>query len=176
MILVTLLGECLSMIGAPNGIKSTEMVAKACKQLVDYYGHLTLEDWKLCLSEMARGTCAVNHYNNTNLQWLMGCFAAYDVRKVDTMREIWNQQAEVDRRETAARFQAPLAAAAGAREPVPRSFVELLTGEPRTTFDQRDEMARRDVARHNAAMGSKVRKLARAHIRAKKKNDGLHTT
>jgi hypothetical protein len=157
------------MIGAPNGIKSEEGIARAAKRLTDEFGNFTLEDWKLCLYEMEAGRVQ-KHYNNTNLEWLIKCFQAYDERKVEAMRQLHSEQATMHQRETATLFQVPLNDAIGDRERAPRSLAKFIAGaEGRMTFDERDQMARRDVARRDAKVKQQMRQLVRAQMRAERK-------
>jgi hypothetical protein len=167
--LVKLLSATLEMIGAPNGIKSEEGIARAAKRLTDEFGNFTLEDWKLCLYEMEAGR-VLKHYNNTNLEWLIQCFQAYDERKVEAMRQLHSEQATAHQRETATLFQVPLNDAIGDRERAPRSLAKFIAGaEGRMTFDERDQMARRDVARRDAKVKQHMRQLVRAQMRAERK-------
>jgi hypothetical protein len=69
----------------------------------------------------------------------------------------------------------------GAREPVTLASLiaqsapgEVKVAHTSPNWEEREERARRDVARHNAAVASKVRAMARAQVRAKRKDDGLH--
>jgi len=180
MVLVMMMTDCLAMISAPNGLKTPELIARACRAVADDYGHFTLEDWKLCLSEMQRGRCP-NHYNNTNLQWVMACFQAYDERKLAAMRDIHSEAAQVAQRQTATMYRVDIIDPVGAREPVTLAslIAQSAPGEVKLThtspkWEEREERARRDVARHNAAVASKVRAMARAQVRAKRKDNGLH--
>jgi hypothetical protein len=87
LVLVEMLSTTLEMLGTSNGLKTEKAIAIAAKRLTDEFGHFTIEDWRLCLYEMEAGR-SVKHYNNTNLEWLINCFQAYDERKVEVMRQI----------------------------------------------------------------------------------------
>ena len=168
-VLLAIVSNCLEMVGAANGVKSEEAIARLAKMLADDFGHFTIEDWQLCTSEMAKGK-SVNHYNNTNLEWFMKCFQAYDERKVEAMRQLHTEQATVHQRETATMFQMPLQDAIGDRERAPRSLATFIAGaDGRITFDEREAMARRDVARRDAKVKQQMRQLIRAQMRAERK-------
>jgi hypothetical protein len=169
LVLVEMLSTTLEMLGTSNGLKTEKAIAIAAKRLTDEFGHFTIEDWRLCLYEMEAGR-SVKHYNNTNLEWLINCFQAYDERKLEVMRQLHSEQATAHQRETATLFQVPLTDAIGDRERAPRSLAKFISGaEGRMTFDERDEMARRDVARRDAKVKQQMRQLVRAQMRAERR-------
>jgi hypothetical protein len=168
-VLVEMLSTTLEMLSTANGLKTDKAIAIAAKRLVDEFANFTIEDWRLCLYEMQAGR-SINHYNNTNLEWLIKCFQAYDERKVEAMRQLHSEQATAHQRETATLFQVPLTDAIGDRERAPRSLAKFIAGaEGRMTFDERDQMARRDVARRDAKVKQQMRQLVRAQMRAERK-------
>lgn len=169
LLLVQLLSSTLELIGAPNGIKTEEAIAKAAKRLTDEFGNFTLEDWKLCLHEMEAGR-SLKHYNNTNLEWFIQCFQAYDERKLAELRSVHHESAERAQYELGQHAKEALEATVG-HETLTRSLAEFLTRDPKNTFQERDAMARRDVARREAMMKKEMRALLRAEYRAKKKNN-----
>jgi hypothetical protein len=180
LVLVEMLSTTLEMLGTSNGLKTEKAIAIAAKRLTDEFGHFTIEDWRLCLYEMEAGR-SVKHYNNTNLEWLINCFQAYDERKVEVMRQIHSEAAQVAQRQTATMYRVDIIDPVGAREPVTLAslIAQSAPGEVKVThtipkWEEREERARRDVARHNAAVASKVRAMARAQVRAKRKDDGFH--
>ena len=167
LLLVQLLSSTLELIGAPNGIKTEEAIAKAAKRLTDEFGNFTLEDWKLCLSEMEAGR-SLKHYNNTNLEWLIQCFQAYDERKLAELRSVHHESAERAQYELGQYAKEAIEATVG-HETLTRSIAEFLTRDPKTTFQERDAMTRRDVARREAKIKARMRALVRAQYRAQKK-------
>lgn len=167
-LLCQLLAECLANISAPNGIPRTEQgIAKAVKRLTDEFGNFTIEDWRICLSDMEAGR-ALKHYNNTNLEWLIQCFQAYDQRKLAELRSVDHQAAESAQYELGQYAKEALEAAVS-HETLTRSLAEFLTRDPKTSFQERDAMARRDVARREAKTRQGMRALLRAEIRSKRK-------
>ncbi len=157
------------MIGAPNGIKSEEGIARAAKRLTDEFGNFTLEDWKLCLYEMEAGR-SLNHYNNTNLEWLIKCFQAYDERKLAELRAYHNEQAQKHQDQTSHFVKEVLQDVVG-KMPVQRTLTDLLTKPPVTSWEEREAMAKRDAHRREAMMRKEMRALVRAQYRAKRKNN-----
>lgn len=168
VVLVEMLSLTLEVIGAANGIKTEKAIAIATKRLTDEYGNFTIEDWKLCLSEMQAGR-SVNHYNNTNLEWLIKCFQAYDERKLSELRAYHSEEAQRYEDEQAAVMKQVLQDVVG-NLPLKRDMTDLLKGESRITWEEREAMARRDVARREAKTKAQMRQLVRAQYRAKKKN------
>lgn len=168
-LLVKLITVTLESISAPNGIKSEEAVARAAKRLVDEHGNFTIEDWKLCLYEMEAGR-SLNHYNNTNLEWLIKCFQAYDQRKLAELRAYHSEQAQKNQDQTA-RFVKEVLQDVVQEMPMQRTLTDLLKKPPVTAWEEREAMARRDAHRREAMMKKEMRALVRAEYRAKKKNN-----
>lgn len=167
--LVKMLTVTLESISATNGIKSEEAIARSAKRLTDEFGNFTLEDWKLCLYEMEAGR-SLNHYNNTNLEWLIKCFQAYDERKLAELRAYHNEQAQKHQDQSAHFVKEVLQDVVG-KMPVQRTLTDLLTKPPVTSWEQREAMAKRDAHRREAMMKKEMRALVRAQYRAKKKNN-----
>ena len=165
--LVKMLTVTLESISAPNGIKSEEGIARAAKRLVDEYGNFTLEDWKLCLYEMEAGR-SLNHYNNTNLEWLIKCFQAYDERKLAELRAYHAEEAQKFQDESANFYREALEKTVG-NTPINRTLAELLTEPPKSSWEEREAMARRDTHRREAQIKKQMRELVRAQMRAKRK-------
>ena len=169
-LLVSLITTTLESISAPNGIKSEEAIARAAKRLVDEHGNFTIEDWKLCLHEMQAGR-SVHHYNNTNLEWLIKCFQAYDERKLAELRAYHNEQAQKHQDQTSHFVKEVLQDVVG-KMPVQRTLTDLLTKPPVTSWEEREAMAKRDTHRREAQIKKQMRELVRAQMRAeRKKND-----
>ena len=168
-LLVSLITTTLESISAPNGIKSEEAIARAAKRLVDEHGNFTIEDWKLCLYEMEAGR-SLNHYNNTNLEWLIKCFQAYDQRKLAELRAYQNDEAQRNQDQTA-RFVKEVLQDVVQEMPMKRTLTDLLQKPPVTSWEEREAMARRDAHRREAMMKKEMRALLRAEYRAKKKNN-----
>lgn len=168
-LLMKLIQGTLEAISAPNGLKSEQAIARAAKRLTDEFGNFTLEDWKLCLYEMEAGR-SLNHYNNTNLEWLIKCFAAYDERKLAELRAYHAEQAQKWQDDAAQVYRGALEAVAS-KVPPTRTLTDLLKGESRITWEEREAMHRRDLARREAQTKAKMRALVRAQYRAGKKND-----
>lgn len=167
--LVKMLTVTLESISATNGIKSEEGIARAAKRLTDEFGNFTLEDWKLCLYEMEAGR-SLNHYNNTNLEWLIKCFQAYDQRKLAELRAYHNDEAQRNQDQTA-RFVKEVLQDVVQEMPMKRTLTDLLQKPPVTSWEEREAMARRDAHRREAMMKKEMRALLRAEYRAKKKNN-----
>lgn len=167
--LVKMLTVTLESISATNGIKSEEAIARSAKRLTDEFGNFTLEDWKLCLYEMEAGR-SLNHYNNTNLEWLIKCFQAYDERKLAELRAYHNEQAQKHQDQSAHFVKEVLQDVVG-KMPVQRTLTDLLTKPPVTSWEQREAMAKRDAHRREAMMKKEMRALVRAQYRAKRKNN-----
>lgn len=167
--LVKMLTVTLESISATNGIKSEEGIARAAKRLTDEFGNFTLEDWKLCLYEMEAGR-SLNHYNNTNLEWLIKCFQAYDERKLAELRAYHNEQAQKHQDQSAHFVKEVLQDVVG-KMPVQRTLTDLLTKPPVTSWEEREAMAKRDAHRREAMMKKEMRALVRAQYRAKRKNN-----
>ena len=167
--LVKMLTVTLESISAPNGIKSEEGIARAAKRLVDEYGNFTLEDWKLCLYEMEAGR-SLNHYNNTNLEWLIKCFQAYDERKLAELRAYHAEEAQKFQDESANFYREALEKTVG-NTPINRTLAEQLTEPPKSSWEEREAMARRDTHRREAQVKKQMRELVRAQYRAKRKNN-----
>ncbi len=167
--LVKMLTVTLESISATNGIKSEEAIARSAKRLTDEFGNFTLEDWKLCLYEMEAGR-SLNHYNNTNLEWLIKCFQAYDERKLAELRAYHNEQAQKHQDQSAHFVKDVLQDVVG-KMPVQRTLTDLLTKPPVTSWEEREAMAKRDAHRREAMMRKEMRALVRAQYRAKRKND-----
>jgi hypothetical protein len=168
-VLVKMLTVTLESISATNGIKSEEAIARSAKRLTDEFGNFTLEDWKLCLYEMEAGR-SLNHYNNTNLEWLIKCFQAYDERKLAELRAYHNEQAQKHQDQSAHFVKEVLQDVVG-KMPVQRTLTDLLTKPPVTSWEQREAMAKRDAHRREAMMKKEMRALVRAQYRAKRKNN-----
>jgi hypothetical protein len=167
--LVKMLTVTLESISATNGIKSEEAIARSAKRLTDEFGNFTLEDWKLCLYEMEAGR-SLNHYNNTNLEWLIKCFQAYDERKLAELRAYHNEQAQKHQDQSAHFVKEVLQDVVG-KMPVQRTLTDLLTKPPVTSWEEREAMAKRDAHRREAMMRKEMRALVRAQYRAKRKNN-----
>jgi hypothetical protein len=167
--LVKMLTVTLESISATNGIKSEEAIARSAKRLTDEFGNFTLEDWKLCLYEMEAGR-SLNHYNNTNLEWLIKCFQAYDERKLAELRAYHNEQAQKHQDQSAHFVKEVLQDVVG-KMPVQRTLTDLLTKPPVTSWEEREAMAKRDAHRREAMMKKEMRALVRAQYRANKKNN-----
>jgi hypothetical protein len=167
--LVKMLTVTLESISATNGIKSEEAIARSAKRLTDEFGNFTLEDWKLCLYEMEAGR-SLNHYNNTNLEWLVKCFQAYDERKLAELRAYHNEQAQKHQDQSAHFVKEVLQDVVG-KMPVQRTLTDLLTKPPVTSWEEREAMAKRDAHRREAMMKKEMRALVRAQYRAKRKNN-----
>jgi hypothetical protein len=167
--LVKMLTVTLESISATNGIKSEEAIARSAKRLTDEFGNFTLEDWKLCLYEMEAGR-SLNHYNNTNLEWLIKCFQAYDERKLAELRAYHNEQAQKYQDQSAHFVKEVLQDVVG-KMPVQRTLTDLLTKPPVTSWEERESMAKRDAHRREAVMKKEMRALVRAQYRAKRKNN-----
>jgi hypothetical protein len=167
--LVKMLTVTLESISATNGIKSEEAIARSAKRLTDEFGNFTLEDWKLCLYEMEAGR-SLNHYNNTNLEWLIKCFQAYDERKLAELRAYHNEQAQKHQDQSAHFVKEVLQDVVG-KMPVQRTLTDLLTKPPVTSWEEREAMAKRDAHRREAMMKKEMRALVRAQYRAKRKNN-----
>ncbi len=167
--LVKMLTVTLESISATNGIKSEEAIARSAKRLTDEFGNFTLEDWKLCLYEMEAGR-SLNHYNNTNLEWLIKCFQAYDERKLAELRAYHAEQAQKHQDQSAHFVKDVLQDVVG-KMPVQRTLTDLLTKPPVTSWEEREAMAKRDAHRREAMMRKEMRALVRAQYRAKRKND-----
>jgi hypothetical protein len=167
--LVKMLTVTLESISATNGIKSEEAIARSAKRLTDEFGNFTLEDWKLCLYEMEAGR-SLNHYNNTNLEWLIKCFQAYDERKLAELRAYHNEQAQKHQDQSAHFVKDVLQDVVG-KMPVQRTLTDLLTKPPVTSWEEREAMAKRDAHRREAMMKKEMRALVRAQYRANKKNN-----
>jgi hypothetical protein len=167
--LVKMLTVTLESISATNGIKSEEAIARSAKRLTDEFGNFTLEDWKLCLYEMEAGR-SLNHYNNTNLEWLIKCFQAYDERKLAELRAYHAEQAQKHQDQSAHFVKEVLQDVVG-KMPVQRTLTDLLTKPPVTSWEEREAMAKRDAHRREAVIKKEMRALVRAQYRAKRKND-----
>jgi hypothetical protein len=167
--LVKMLTVTLESISATNGIKSEEAIARSAKRLTDEFGNFTLEDWKLCLYEMEAGR-SLNHYNNTNLEWLIKCFQAYDERKLSELRAYHAEQAQKHQDQSAHFVKEVLQDVVG-KMPVQRTLTDLLTKPPVTSWEEREAMAKRDAHRREAVIKKEMRALVRAQYRAKRKND-----
>jgi hypothetical protein len=167
--LVKMLTVTLESISATNGIKSEEAIARSAKRLTDEFGNFTLEDWKLCLYEMEAGR-SLNHYNNTNLEWLIKCFQAYDERKLAELRAYHNEQAQKHQDQSAHFVKEVLQDVVG-KMPVQRTLTDLLTKPPVTSWEEREAMAKRDAHRREAMVKKEMRALVRAQYRAKRKNN-----
>lgn len=167
--LVKMLTVTLESISATNGIKSEEAIARSAKRLTDEFGNFTLEDWKLCLYEMEAGR-SLNHYNNTNLEWLIKCFQAYDERKLAELRAYHSEQAQKHQDQSAHFVKEVLQDVVG-KMPVQRTLTDLLTKPPVTSWEEREAMAKRDAHRREAMMKKEMRALVRAQYRAKRKNN-----
>jgi hypothetical protein len=167
--LVKMLTVTLESISATNGIKSEEAIARSAKRLTDEFGNFTLEDWKLCLYEMEAGR-SLNHYNNTNLEWLIKCFQAYDERKLSELRAYHAEQAQKHQDQSAHFVKEVLQDVVG-KMPVQRTLTDLLTKPPVTSWEEREAMAKRDAHRREAMMKKEMRALVRAQYRAKRKNN-----
>jgi hypothetical protein len=167
--LVKMLTVTLESISATNGIKSEEAIARSAKRLTDEFGNFTLEDWKLCLYEMEAGR-SLNHYNNTNLEWLIKCFQAYDERKLAELRAYHAEQAQKHQDQSAHFVKEVLQDVVG-KMPVQRTLTDLLTKPPVTSWEEREAMAKRDAHRREAMMRKEMRALVRAQYRAKRKNN-----
>jgi len=169
VLLVEMIATTLEVLGTPHGIKTEKAIALAAKRLTDEYGNFTLEDWKLCLSEMQAGR-SVNHYNNTNLEWLIKCFQAYDERKLSELRAYHADEAQKYQDEAANFYRQALEATVG-HMTVTRSISEFLTQPPKSSWEEREAMARRDTHRREAQVKKQMRAMVRAQYRAKRKNN-----
>jgi len=168
-LLVEMVSTTMEILGTANGIKTEKAIAIATKRLVDEFGNFTIEDWKLCLHEMQAGR-SLNHYNNTNLEWLIKCFQAYDQRKLAELRAYHNDEAQRNQDQTA-RFVKEVLKDVVQEMPIKRTLADLLDKPPVTSWEEREAMARRDAHRREATMKKEMRALLRAEYRAKKKNN-----
>lgn len=168
-LLVEMLSTTLEVLGTPNGLKTEKAIAIATKRLVDEYGNFTIEDWRLCMHEMQAGR-SINHYNNTNLEWLIKCFQAYDERKLAELRAYHAEEAQKFQDESAHFYREALEKTVG-NTPINRTLAELLTEPPKSSWEEREAMARRDTHRREAQVKKQMRELVRAQYRAKRKNN-----
>lgn len=168
-LLVEMVSTTMEILGTANGIKTEKAIAIATKRLVDEFGNFTIEDWKLCLHEMQAGR-SVHHYNNTNLEWLIKCFQAYDERKLAELRAYHNDEAQRNQDQSAHFVKEVLQDVVG-KMPVQRTLTDLLTKPPVTSWEEREAMAKRDAHRREAMMKKEMRALVRAQYRAKRKNN-----
>lgn len=168
-LLVEMLSTTLEVLGTPNGLKTEKAIAIAAKRLVDEYGNFTIEDWRLCMHEMQAGR-SLNHYNNTNLEWLIKCFQAYDERKLAELRAYHAEEAQKDQDE-AAHFYREVLEKVVENQPVKRTLTDLLTQPPKSTWEEREAMVRRDAHRREAQMKKQMRELVRAQMRAERKKN-----
>ena len=120
---------------------------------------------------------AITHYwqqgvpQNTIIEAICyGGTQAYDERKLAELRAYHAEEAQKFQDESANFYREALEKTVG-NTPINRTLAELLTEPPKSSWEEREAMARRDTHRREAQIKKQMRELVRAQMRAERKKN-----